>query len=608
MMDIKHLVDLLTKYNEAYRNGSPLVSDAEYDQLIEKLRERDPDNLFLNRVEPEQFNRVKYKHPKPMLSTEKAYTYDEFDRWLKRIDKAAVELDKFPGRLFFRITPKLDGLAGRDTGTALFSRGDGIHGYDISDAYKKGVVSIWPESKTEALGEIVMELDYFNNNLSNEFQHPRNVVVGIVSSDEPNKSFQKALNDKAVKFVPYDSLDSWIGQRNTFNETQLNQIKRDLLSAIEFPTDGLVCEVMDNDLREYLGHTEHHYRYMIAIKEKGETAVTSVTGITWQVGRTGNITPVMEVVPTTLSGATIRRVTAHNAGFVKKDFIGIGAEIEIVRSGEVIPKLLLVVKSATEVVLPTHCPSCQTELIWDNDFLKCPSIQCPDQSESRIVHWFRTIDIVDWFGPKTISKLADNGVDSLEKVYALTEKDFLNMGFGPGQAKNLYQSLIESKSIGIEDWKFLAAFGVPNLGRGVCKKILSSYPLDKVLQLTENDLVFINGIGDVMSKSIVEGLQKIKDTFDHMLHLGFTIKHEPEVFEASPVTGKNVVCTGTLSIPRKEFQASVRKLGGKIQDIVTKTTDILVIGESFTPKKVNKAEQLGITVMTESVFNNFLLR
>jgi DNA ligase (NAD+) len=216
--------------------------------------------------------------------------------------------------------------------------------------------------------------------------------------------------------MPYEKLDNMISLFNNLEKDVL-LFKTSVLPAIDFPTDGIIIEVVNDYLKEYLGHTEHHHRWMIAVKDKGGTATTKVQNIMWQVGRTGNITPVLEIVPKQLSGATIHRVTAHNAGFVKKNYIGLGAEIEIIRSGEVIPKLIMVVKRADEVVLPSFCPACTCELVLENDFLKCPNMLCGDQIDRRIEYWFKTLDTADWFGIHTISYITKQGIHSIEGFY-----------------------------------------------------------------------------------------------------------------------------------------------------------------------------------------------
>jgi len=176
-----------------------------------------------------------------------------------------------------------------------------------------------------------------------------------------------------------------------------------------------------------------------------------VQKVQWQVGRTGNVTPVMEIEPVSVSGATIRRVTAHHAGLIREKGIGAGAQIEVIRSGEVIPKLERVIKPVKQVFIPSRCPVCDTPLEWNNDFLKCHNISCRAQIEQNISHWFKTIGNADWFGIKTIEKLVEHGFDTIEKIYAMEENDFLKTGFGPVQSKNLAESIRTSITIACID-------------------------------------------------------------------------------------------------------------------------------------------------------------
>ena len=433
MTDTEQLAAQLQEYNDAYRSGQPLVDDATYDRLVEQLRELAPHHPFLKQVEPETLpGRREVRHPDPMLSTEKAYDHDQLERFVNRVLKEADLIGA--ERVTFQVTPKLDGLAGRDDGQVLASRGNGLVGYDISSAFDKGVIPVG--GRGHGLGEIVVVKSYFDARMANKFEHPRNMVVGIVSSDKLNDDAQQALMDGQVRFVPYNQLHSWKGDSRQLLD-RFEQIRQEVISEVDYPMDGLVVEVSNSELKAHMGATAHHYRWQIAVKSRGETGITRVNHVHWQVGRTGNVTPVMEVEPVSLSGATIRRVTAHHAGMVAKQMIGPGAKIEIIRSGEVIPKLERVLEPVGEVDLPQVCPACGSDLIWENDFLRCIHMSCPAQTRQRISHWFRILGTADWFGIKTIEKLVAAGYDSLEKIYAMTESDFVDLGFGPVQSRNL---------------------------------------------------------------------------------------------------------------------------------------------------------------------------
>ena len=515
----------LETYNDAYRRGEPLISDAQYDALVEHLRILAPQHSFLKVVEPELFSGKRpVRHPAPMLSTEKAYTVRDLEMFLARVHKKAAERGVATVR--YRATAKLDGLAGRDDGLVLCSRGDGMSGYDITAALEKGVKPLG--GRGLGLGEIVIRQSYFDDHLAGSFEHPRNLVVGIVSSDTVNPEAQQALDDGAVHFVPYAGLNGWTGTGEQL-AAGIDEIY-DRLTRIDYPTDGLVVEVTDPALRDAMGATTHHYRWQIAYKRRGETAVTTVEAVTWQVGRTGSVTPVMEVAPVSLSGATIRRVTAHNAGKVQKDGIGTGARIEIIRSGEVIPKIERVLAPSDRVDLPSCCPSCQTPLDWEDPFLRCPNSQgCRDQIVQRIRHWFHTLGNADWFGVKTVERLVDAGRNTLAQIYDMTGADYEALGFGPGQSANLVQAVALSRSQPLEDWRFLAAFGLPHLGTGDSRRLLQAIPLELLLDADAEQIARVYGFAQVTSRAIAGEIAVQSMQIGGMRQRGFNLERSRPV-------------------------------------------------------------------------------
>jgi DNA ligase (NAD+) len=600
---IDELVDLLTAYNQAYRQGTPMVDDAAYDDVVERLRAIAPDHPFLQAVEPEQFTgRQEVRHPVPMLSIEKAYSREQLERFVARVQKEADTLGLESAT--FRLTPKLDGLAGRDDGRVFVTRGNGEVGYEISSAFDKGVVPIG--GRGQGIGEIVVVKSYFEEQMADYFEHPRNMVVGIISSDTPSENAKTALNDRMVHFVPYSQVNASTVDGHLLVE-DTPRLVRDLLADVDYPTDGVVAEVTDERLKERMGATAHHYRWQVAIKTKGETARTTVTGIQWQVGRTGNVTPVMEVDPVFLSGATIRRVTAHHAGNIRNAGIGIGTRIEIIRSGEVIPKLeaVLVAQGVTE--LPEVCPSCNQPLVWQNDFLRCTNNACRAQTEQRLSHWFRILGNADWFGIKTIRKIVDNGHDRLEAVYQLSEADFTAMGFGPVQSKNLAEAITTSRTKPVEDWRFLAAFGIADLGTGDSRKLLAHVPLEKIVEVKQDAIIKIKGFGDTTSGRIVNSIAGMAETIRHMLDLGFNLQRTPLASEQaavdSPIAEKGIVFTGKMNHgSRQRMQAHARMLGARVQTAVSGSTDYLVCGENVGAAKIAKAQQLGVAILSESQY------
>ena len=596
------LVERLKEYNAAYRAGELRISDVEYDNLVETLRSVDPEHPYLHTVEPEVIRSTgTVRHRARMLSTEKAYTADALSRFVDRVGKAAESLGR---QTLFRVTPKLDGMAGKDENGVLASRGNGLVGNDITHVFERGVVAVG--GRGLGPGEIVMVKSYFEDFFSDEFVHPRNMVTGIVNADEINESSKRALADGMVHFIPYVTMKAWEGTGAELLEN-IEQITADL-AQIDYPLDGMVAEAIDAEVKSYMGATSHHHRWQIAIKTRGETAHTSVLGIQWQTGRTGKVTPVLQVEPTHVSGATISNITAHHGGMVRDKALGVGARIEIIRSGEVIPKLERVLKPAQEVDLPVGCPSCDSPLDWQGDFLMCRRHDdCPAQTETGLRHWFRIIGNCDGFGPKAIERLVDGGFTNVQEIYAMTYHDFLRLGFGEKQADNLVSALRESRVEVLEDARFLAAFGIVNLGIGDSRNLLAHYRLEDLGTLTEDQLSEIKGFGSKTSAGISHALGTKWPVIAHMLALGFALERTPLAAErqsiVSPIAGIHVLFTGKMvQGSRNEMKTQARSLGAKVLSSPSGALELLVIGEKASPAKIAKAEGYGAKVLTEAEY------
>ncbi|MBW2594352.1 MAG: DNA ligase, partial [Deltaproteobacteria bacterium] len=253
------------------------------------------------------------------------------------------------------------------------------------------------------------------------------------------------------------------------------------------------------------------------------------------------------------------------------------------------------------------CPSCKSTLEWRNDFLKCMNPDCRAQIEQNLLHWFKTLGNADWFGIKTIKKLVDGGYDSLEKIYGMAQADFLELEFGPVQSKNLAQALHISRTRQVEDWRFLAAMGIPDLGRGDSRKLLVHFSLEDIADVTAEDIEKINGFGSISSRSITGGIEQRKTIFTYLLSLGFNLERTPlmETSEAqeSPIAGMGVVFTGKmLHGSREEMKTAARNLGARVQTAVSSKTDYLVCGEKVGARKLEKAAKAGVRIMTEKEY------
>ena len=609
------LISFLEEAALAYRQGSPIIDDDTYDHIyLTELKRRDPKHPFFNKIEIEpDFGLGRLKHPEPMLSIEKSYSVDETKKWVTRILKEAKKQAIDETEISVMATAKLDGLAAfyRED-NLLATRGDGIHGNDITSCFDKGVVNVgkW----VRGVGELVMTTDYFEANLKKlGYAHPRNICVGVVNSDDVNEDFIKALKDRTVRFVPYSTLDRWEGNFDELIENH-DAIQKQVLESCEYPTDGVVVEITHSSLKILLGSTSHHNRWQIAIKQRSATKETTVNSIMWQTKRTGRVTPVLGVEPIELSGATVSRVTAHHAGNVKALQLGKGAVILVERSGEVIPKIVEVVKPASKTQITTNCASCGQALTWQRDFLVCNNHSaCPAQIENTLEHFFKIHGQVDGFGSKSIEKLVAAGIDTLEKIYNSNEEDFLQAGFGPVQSKNLRRELDRSIQVEIEDWRFLSAFGISQLGRGDSRRLLQHIRINNLDKVTKDEIMEIEGFAEISSADIIEGLTKKWPTIKHILDFGFNLSQTPLLAESkaveSPVSGMKLVFTGKMvKGSRDQMKKNALELGAELQSSVSAKTDLLICGEKVGPTKLAKAQKLGIRVVSEEEYGILLQR
>ncbi|MFA0809502.1 BRCT domain-containing protein [Microbulbifer epialgicus] len=598
------LVSFLKAANQAYRSGSPIIDDATYDHVyLAELHKRDPLNPFLNRVEPEgDFGSEKVRHERPMLSTEKAYTTKDMANFVRRVEGIAQELGIITSSIQYRITPKLDGMAGNYSKNNLVARGNGEVGNNVTHVFNHGVQAIG--GANTGLGEIVLLSSAWENGLSEKFSHPRNVIVGLVGADKINEDVFEALQAGHVHFTPYSELPGQLVTAKDLTGPQLNDICDQLETGCGYPTDGSVIEVVNDQLKEAMGHTSHHYRWQIAWKRVGEMVTSTVTGVYWQTGRTGRVTPILKIDRVWLSGAWIENVTGHHAGNVQNLNIGRGCIVNVVRSGEVIPKLCGVVKKGESALLPRTCPSCDNELIREREFLICANTEsCQAQIANRLGHFFSTIGNIDLFGEKTIDTLLTHGVDELPKIYEQTDKDFQSMGFGPKQAQNLVREINRSLTDPIEDWRFLAGFGIRHLGKGDSRRLLSSYPLLELPSVTAEQIQALPSFGQLKASRIASEIRSTWPLIESMINLGFNLTGIPNVAKSdNPIGGLNIVFTGKMENPRKKLEEQALMLGATPQSSVSKNTDILVVGQNVGSKKLEAARKHNTRILEEAAY------
>ncbi|MCK9607143.1 MAG: helix-hairpin-helix domain-containing protein [Methylomonas sp.] len=604
------LTAFLQYANALYRGGEPIISDADYDFIyLAELKKRNPRHPLLQVVEPEPvFAGKTVDLPAIMLSTDKAYTFEDVERWAVRIEKAAQELGKNFAELTFKVTPKLDGYAAYDDGEMLYTRGDGRKGQDISRVFDRGLQIADHGRRGLGAGEIVVSRSYFDAHLAAYFDNARNFQASVIKEKELDEHAESAIKDHAAVFYPFAILPSWLGAWETLS-SDFENIVKSIWHKVDYDVDGVILEIVDEELKSHMGATRHHHRWQLAYKENLQTAEVEVLSVTPQTSRSGRITPVAELEPVRLSGALLSRATAHHYKMVLDKGIGPGAIIQLARSGEVIPKIEHVIRPA-EPQVPERCPSCNHTLIWDNDYLICPNnLACPAQISNSMEHFFRVLKNNDGFGAASIKKLYEYGIRRVDEIYALSAEQFESMGFGPKQSQNLVDQLLRSRTEAVEDWRFLAAFGVFRMGLGNCERLLSHHALTDIFSLSEDDIVAIEGFAEKTATVITEGFKTIKPLFDKLMALGFNLRstqHQQDDL-SHPLAGKTLVFTGTLhSGNRDDLSKQAKAKGAKIGSSVSAKTDYLVAGDNVGANKLNAARDKGVNIVSEQEFLQLL--
>lgn len=613
-MNDTELGELLVRLNDAYRRGEPEVADSEYDQLFNELRRCNPEHPLVLQVEPEPedvFNGERVKLPIPMLSTDKAYSQAEVEGFVRRVTEAASKARIPLTEVFVQITPKLDGMAGLDHGGRLMSRGKDGYGTDITHAFGRGVIPVG--GRGQGAGEIVIDRNFFDEVLAPKYDlsHPRNTVVGLVGAETLEDYHRDVLAAKACHFVPYSTLKSAI-----IPLTQLSRDWESLMMQVQdvpYLCDGAVAEIIHPELKAAMGATSHHHRWQIALKRNDAEAEANVTGIRMTTGRTGRITPAVEVEPTNLYGVIIRRATAHHAAHLRDSRLGPGARVRLTRSGGVIPYITAVLDPSNQPVDLNHCPSCGGPTEWEGDkYLVCasPASTCRAQASRAIQHFFMTIGTCNGFGPGVCEKLADAGVTDIPTIYGMDVDAFGKVGISPGIAANLVSELARSRREPLEDALLLGALGLRHLGRGDSRKLLAVVPIDRLETLTVEQLQAIPGFGEVTSGPIVTSVQRALPTLNALLALDFNLEQTPLAGDkpesgdgAGPLDGQTVVFTGMMAVgSRSDMERQARQMGAEVASSVSKRVTLLVCGMNVGATKTEKARKLGVRTMSENEY------
>lgn len=643
---IRELVDKLNEYSKAYYVlDAPKISDKEYDELYDELLRLEEQSGIILPDSPTQ--RVggdplpcfePHTHINRLWSLDKVRTREDLIDWGRRVERIA-ELQQLP-RVKYALEYKFDGLTINLTyeGGRLITgatRGNGIVGEDITPQIKtiRTVPLTIPfKGKMEVQGECYMKLsvlDEINKTTDEKLKNARNAAAGALRNLDPRITAKRRLdcycyNVGYIEGKKLETQDEMLGflRENGFTvsdylvfcddiETVCDEIDKAEESRphLDFLIDGMVVKVRDFATREALGATEKFPRWAMAFKFAAEETTTTVRDITWEVGRTGKLTPRASFDPVELAGATIRHATLNNFDDIRRKRVGIGSRVFIRRSNDVIPEILSAVEGDVperQVEKPTVCPACGAHVESRGAHLYCTnSLSCAPQIAGRLAHYAsRDAMDIDTFSEKTAALFVEElKLKSIPDLYDLGPQDYMGLqGFGERRINNLMAAIERSKDCTLG--AFIFAIGIPNVGAKTAKDLARRFgTIEALRSATVEQLTEVPDVGEIVARSIVEFFAdpSIATQVDRLLAHG--VKPRPEeVQQDSPISGKTIVVTGTLEkLDRRQAEALIESLGGKAAGSVSKKTDYVLAGES-AGSKLTKARELGVRVLNEQEF------
>ena len=643
---IRELVDKLNEYSKAYYIlDAPKISDKEYDELYDELLRLEEQSGIILPDSPTQ--RVggdplpcfePHTHIHRLWSLDKVRTREDLIDWGRRVERLA-ESQQLP-RVKYALEYKFDGLTINLTyeGGRLITgatRGNGIVGEDITPQIKtiRTVPLTIPfKGKMEVQGECYMKLsvlDEINKTTDEKLKNARNAAAGALRNLDPRITAKRKLdcycyNVGYIEGKKLETQDEMLGflRENGFTvsdylvfcddiETVCDEIDKAEESRphLDFLIDGMVVKVRDFATREALGATEKFPRWAMAFKFAAEETTTTVRNITWEVGRTGKLTPRASFDPVELAGATIRHATLNNFDDIQRKRVGIGSRVFIRRSNDVIPEILSAVEGDVperQVEKPTVCPACGAHVEHRGVHLYCTnSLSCAPQIAGRLAHYAsRDAMDIDTFSEKTAALFVEElKLKSIPDLYDLGPQDYMGLqGFGERRINNLMAAIERSKDCTLG--AFIFAIGIPNVGAKTAKDLARRFgTIEALRSATVEQLTEVPDVGEIVARSIVEFFAdpSIATQVDRLLAHG--VKPRPEeVQQDSPISGKTIVVTGTLEkLDRRQAEALIESLGGKAAGSVSKKTDYVLAGES-AGSKLTKARELGVRVLNEQEF------
>lgn len=629
-----------------YVLDNPITTDEEYDKLYHEVvayEQENPSHVKENSPTQRVGDAVsegfhKALHKSRMWSLEDIFNEQDLSKWLTRVYKLEENVT-------FYCEPKYDGASLNliyEDGKLIqaITRGDGVEGEDITQnakTIKTIPLTIEYKESIEIRGEVVIfkaEFERINEerakNGENLFANPRNAAAG--SLRQLDSSITSGRN---LVFLPYGIGENFLdipslSQRMEFIyalgfkqppyrsrckgfeeiETVYEKMKNER-DGYEMMLDGMVVKIDQVEAQEQMGYTVKYPRWASAYKFPAVEKITTVKEIILQVGRSGVVTPVAVVEPTNIDGVVVERATLHNFDEIQRKDIRINDRVIILRSGDVIPKIIKVLEnyrdgSQQELARPTKCPICESELLDEGALIKCQNLTCKARVVNSIIYFASKQCLnIDGLGEKIVKTLFDAGlVASVEDIFMLTLENLLSLeGFKEKKSQNLLDAIESAK--GCECWRFINALGMEHIGEVASKSLCENFGL-AFLDASKEQLFSIDGIGEEMAEAVLEFVRVNREHIEHLQNILNPKVPEPKVeAKENPFKGKTIVLTGSMNYPRDEIKKMLENLGAKVSSSVSKKTDILIYGED-AGSKYDKAVELGVQTLREDEMRGVL--
>jgi NAD-dependent DNA ligase len=611
---INELVEKITVANQKYRLGEPIISDSQYDILIDELKALDPHNEILQKVGHEvQDESRKSRLPIEMASMNKIKSMEDIDDWcrLKGISKSENVI----------ITPKFDGLSlcVKESSNEAWTRGDGEFGQKSNDHYK--LIGNHLNSNTHrdilrsfdfTYGEVMMSKSTFLEKYSADFANPRNLVAGLLNSPDARLSLKDCNFIKYGAVVNKDyystkqdlieSLNACQEIKVQYHICKISELTEDLLISLfhkfgtEYEIDGLIIEINSLDLQSKLGRetSSNNPVWARAFKHPSfeQSAESEIIGISWNISKQGYLKPTLHINPVRLDGVTVSNVTGNNARFVKDMGIGVGAKVLVKRSGMVIPIIADVIEPV-DFVMPDV-----SNIDWNDNGVELVTLtETDEQKLKQLVSFFEILE-TDSFGEGVIKQLWDSGYKTVKDVLNLSQSDLEKIDrFGKRKAQIVYNAIKKAMS-DVSLSKLQHATGLFK-GLGSKKLALLEHFTTKP---SVDQILEIEGFAEISAQSYIDGYDKF---FEFIDGLPITIQEKKEAVKVSnDLDGMTFVFTG---VRRADLEGVIESRGGKIAGSVSKTTTHLImkaVGSGSSKEK--KAMELGVTIMTVEQLENLL--